>query len=258
MSRVFLKSLRIQNFGPIKDDTISFNDLTFLVGRNNAGKSHYLKAVELLLTSGSKKEQVSKWQNDKSIPITIEGLFTGVENFTSLVDNSNHKTAIDKAIVNGELTVVCILKRDGIIQGIYDKDGNIHNPGGFTGNLLKILPDPISVTAIADTVQELSDKSNTALTKIKKEVMNSFFQNLSIKTKEALASLDEYLNSTDRSLRSREIVEFEAELRKEFMGEFENVVPSVEFGIPDETVISKEIRILLDDGHRSEVEQKRH
>ena len=152
----------------------------------------------------------------------------------------------------------CILKPDDIIQGTYDKDGNIHNLSGFISNLLKILPDPISVTAIADTAQELSDKSNTALTKIKKEVMNSFFQNLSIKTKEALASLDEYLNSIDQSLRSREIVEFEAELRKEFMGEFENIVPSVEFGIPDETVISKEMRILQDDGHKSEVEQKGH
>ena len=91
MSHVFLKSLRIQNFGPINDDTISFNDLTFLVGRNNTGKYHYLKAVELLLTSGTKKEQILKWQNDKSIPIIIEGLFTGLENITSLVDNSNHK-----------------------------------------------------------------------------------------------------------------------------------------------------------------------
>ena len=252
----FLKSLRVQNFGPIKDDTILFNDLTFLVGRNNAGKSHYLKAVELLLTSGIKKEQVLKWQNDKSAPITIEGHFTGVENFTSLVKNSNHTTAIDKAIENGELVVVCILKTDNIIQGIYDKDGKVYNPTGFTGNLLKILPDAISITAIADTVQELSDKSNTALSKIKKEVINSFFQNLSIKTKEALASLDEYLNSTDQFLRSQEIIEFESEFRKEFMGEFENIVPTVEFGIPDETVVSKEMRILLDDGHKSEVEQK--
>ena len=91
MSHVFLKSLRIQNFGPINDDTISFNDLTFLVGRNNACKYHYLEAVELLLTSGTKKEQILKWQNDKSIPIIIEGLFTGLENITSLVDDSNHK-----------------------------------------------------------------------------------------------------------------------------------------------------------------------
>ena len=91
----------------------------------------------------------------------------------------------------------CILKPDDIIQGTYDKDGDIHNPSGFTSNLLKILPKPISVTAIADTAHELSNKSNTVLTKIKKEVMNSFFQNLSIKTKEVLASLDEYLIGTD-------------------------------------------------------------
>ena len=36
------------------------------------------------------------------------------------------------------------------------------------------------------------------------------------------------------------------------------MVPSVEFGIPDETAISKAMRILLDDGHKSEVEQKGH
>ena len=253
MSRVFLKSLRVRNFGPIKDDTILFNDLTFLVGRNNAGKSHYLKAVELLLTSGTRKEQVSKWQNDKSIPIKIEGHFTGIEKFTSLVENSNHKNSIERSIKDGELTVVSILKPDSIVQGIYDENGEVHNPTGFTGNLLKILPDVISINAIADTVQELSDKSNTALTKIKKEVMDSFFQTLSVKTKGALAPLNEYLNSSDPSKRSPEIREFEENLRKEFMGEFENILPSVEFGVPDETVISKEMRILLDDGHKSEV-----
>ncbi len=256
MSRVFLKSLRIQNFGPIKDDTILFNDLTLLVGRNNAGKSHYLKAVELLLTSGTKKDQVSKWQNDKTIPIKIEGHFTGIENFTNLVENSNHKNSIERSIKDGELTVVCTLKPDGIVQGIYDENGDVHNPTGFTGNLLKVLPDVISISAIADTAQELLDKSNTALTKIKKEVMDSFFQNLSVKTKEALAPLDEYLNSSDPAIRSPEIIEFEKNLKNEFMGEFENIVPSIEFGFPDETVISKEMRILLDDGHKSEVELK--
>ena len=67
MSRVFLKSLRIQNFGPIKDDTTSFNDLTFLVVRNNAGKSHYLKEVELLPTSGTKK---NRYRNGKMIKVS--------------------------------------------------------------------------------------------------------------------------------------------------------------------------------------------
>ena len=247
MSRVFLKSLSVRNFGLIKDDTILFKDLTFLVGRNNAGKSHYLKAVELLLTSGTRKEQVSKWQNDKSIPIKIEGHFTGIEKFTSLVENSNHKNSIERSIKDGELTVVSIPKPDNIVQGLYDENGEVHNPTGFTGNLLKILPDVISINAIADTVQELSDKSNTALTKIKKEVMDSFFQTLSVKAKGALAPLNEYLNSSDPSKRSPEIREFEENLRKVFMGEF---------GVPDETVISKEMRILLDDGHKSEVELK--
>ena len=54
------------------------------------------------------------------------------------------------------------------------------------------------------------------------------------------------------------LIEFEEDLKNEFMGEFENIAPSVEFGLPDETVIGKEMRILLDDGYKSEVEQKGH
>jgi predicted ATP-dependent endonuclease of OLD family len=42
------------------------------------------------------------------------------------------------------------------------------------------------------------------------------------------------------------------------MGEFANVIPSVEFSLPDEEVIAKEMKIFLDDGHRSEIEQKGH
>lgn len=61
MNRVLLTRLKIKNLGPIKEDEVYFNDFTFFVGRNNAGKSHYLKAVELLLSTGIRKEHIPKW-----------------------------------------------------------------------------------------------------------------------------------------------------------------------------------------------------
>lgn len=257
--RVLLKKLTIKNLGPIQEDVVNFSEFTFFVGRNNAGKSHFLKGVELLLSSGIKKDQIAKWQRDKTKPIELIGEFTGVGSFTSLVTTSNHKESIEKSIKDGVLKVVSTLDSDNGAQlGIINEKGEVHNPGGFAGNLLKILPEIISIPATADTVQELADKSTSALGKLKKEVMSSFFQELAGKTKTLLADLDSFLHSSDKGIRASAISEFEKGMKEEFMGEFSDVTPSVEFGLPDETVIAKEMKILLDDGHRTEVEQKGH
>jgi len=259
MARVLLKKLRISNLGPIKEDEIDLEPFTYLVGRNNTGKSHYLKAVELLLTSGTEKEEIAKLQRDKNLPIIVEGHFEGVKDFTNLLTPSNHKDSIDRAIQDGILIVrVQADTTDGAKIGIVDSSGNFHNPGGFTGNLLKILPEVISIVATADTTDELGNKSTTALGKLKKEVMGSFFQELAQKTNTALSGIDEFLHSDDNSVRSQTIASFETDLKEEFLGEFSDVVPSVEFGLPKEDIIAKEMKILLDDGHKSDVESKGH
>ena len=107
-------------------------------------------------------------------------------------------------------------------------------------------------------MEELKSRGNTALNKLKKEVLISFFAQLREKTKIALASLDSFLHGTDAGQRSLELTKFETSLKEELMGEFSEIEPSVEFGLPDEEVIAKEMKIFLDDGHRSEIEQKGH
>lgn len=262
MSRVLLKKIRTEKFGPIIDDEVILEPFTYFVGRNNAGKSHYLRAIETLLASKTpKKEEMVTLQHDKSKEIKIEGYFEGVQNFTTLLTKSNHKEAIDGAIQDGVLTVVRILDPNDegkTCFGVYRKDGTIDNPTGTIGNLLKVLPEPISIVATADTIDELKNKENTALGNLKKEAMITFFSKLGEKTKEVLTRLDEFLHSQDEKLRSGELIEFERRLKEELMGEFADVVPSVEFGLPDEQVIAKEMKIFLDDGFRSEVEQKGH
>ncbi len=259
MSRVLLTKLKIKNLGPIREDEVLLGQFTYFVGRNNAGKSHYLKAIELLLSTGIKKEQIFKLQHDKTQPIIIEGDLGGVSDFTDLVTASNHKQAIENAIKDGVFKIVSILDPESGAQlGIYKEDGSLHNPSGFSGNLLKVLPEVISIPATADTVQELADKSTTALGKLKKEVMSSFFQELASKTKTALSDLDDFLHSQDEGIRSKAITDFETGLKEEFTGEFSDIVPSVEFRLPDEVVIAKGMKILLNDGHKTEVEQKGH
>lgn len=262
MNKVLLSKIRIRNFGPIMDDEVLLEPFTYFIGRNNSGKSHYIKAIELLLaTKVPPKGEIIKLQTDKSKEIIIEGDFVGVEKFTSLVSASNHKQAIENALHDGILRIVRVLDpndEDKTTFGVYKTDGSIHNPGGFASNLLKVLPEPISILATADTVDELKNTQNTALSKLKRETLKVFFDKLKIKTKETLSELDAFLHSQDAGVRSADLADFEAHLKEELMGEFADVVPSVEFGLPDEEVIAKEMKIFLDDGYRSEIEQKGH
>ena len=176
MAQVFLEKLYIRNFGPIKEDTVTFEPFTYLIGRNNAGKSHYLKAIEILLaTKGLPDEEKIKLQNNKNEPIEIRGYFRGVGDFTGLVRVSNHQQAINEAIQDGVLTVVRIMQPTEKDKFGVPRGDEIFNPSGFLTNLLKVLPEPIVIVATADTVDELKNKSNTALSKLKEEVLWSFF-----------------------------------------------------------------------------------
>jgi AAA15 family ATPase/GTPase len=262
MARVLLTKVIIKNFGPIQSDEVVLDPLTYFVGRNNAGKSHYLKAIEILLAARApSKSDIATLQNDKTKEIYIEGHFTGVQDFTSLVSTSNHKKAIEEAIKDGVLKVVRVLDPNDEEKtnfGVMKDDGTIHNVQGFPGNLLKVLPDPISIVATADTVDELKSKENTALSKLKKEVMITFLDSLREKTQTALTGLNDFLHSENEGVRSAELTQLERNLKAEFEGEFSDVIPSIEFQLPDEEVITKEMKIFLDDGHRSEVEQKGH
>lgn len=262
MNRVLLTKLIIKNFGPIQEDEVVFQPFTYFVGRNNAGKSHYIKAVEVLLAAKMPtKEEMALLQNDKTKEVSIEGHFTGVENFTSLASVSNHKEAIEKEIREGVLKVVRVLDPNDEEKtdfGIIQEDGTIHNPRGFTTNLLGVLPDFISILATADTVDELKNTQNTALGKLKKEALTGFFDELKVKTKETLVTLDTFLHGQVDGQRSQELINFETHLKEELMGEFADVLPTVEFELPSEEVIAKEMKIFLDDGYKSEIEQKGH
>lgn len=260
MALVSLKKLIIRNLGPIIDDEVELDNFTFFIGRNNAGKSHYLKAVELLLASRAPSvSEIVKLQHDSALPIEIEGVFSGVASFTELMGVSNHKTSVENAIdQDGNLTIIrrLALQADNNAFGIKLPSGEIHNPSGFQSNLLKVLPEVISIPATADTVDELKNTQSTALSKLKKEVLSVFFEELREKTKTTLTELDMFLHGTGPGQRSQRLTEFEDHLKEELAGEFSDVVPSVEFGLPDQEVIAKEMKIYLDDGHRSEVEQK--
>ena len=68
-----IKEIHVKNFRSILNETLTFDDLTILVGRNGSGKSTFLKAVELFYDTSPKivKEDFYSEKTEKPIEIMI-------------------------------------------------------------------------------------------------------------------------------------------------------------------------------------------
>ena len=255
-----LERIIIRNFRSIKEDDVSLSAYTFFIGRNNVGKSNYLKAIDILLSWDKKYKNFDQMANDKKANIEIIGYFKGCEAFLALLKESKHQKAVAELIVEGVLALQVSISPDGSAdRSLYNQATKAaQNVTGIATNLAKIFPDSIFVPATADTADELQDKSSTALAKIKKEVLQVFFSSLSGKVKEGFVSVDKYLHG-DKENRAKELIEFEKDFDSEFMGEFANCKSRVQFDLPDEEMVGKGMHIFLNDGHHeSQIPEKGH
>jgi len=75
---MILESLHVQNFRSILDATLTFNDLTVLVGANGSGKSAFLMAIRLLRDPTLAWCDSDFFNRDTSKPIEIEGTFASL------------------------------------------------------------------------------------------------------------------------------------------------------------------------------------
>jgi len=251
----------VSNFRSIIADEVEFNDFTFFVGKNNYGKSNYLRAIDHLLSFAKTYSDITEIQLDKSKPVIIEGSFDGVKEYTPKLKDSKHKDAVEKLIdSDGLIKLRLTINLDGQAETLLINPGTNkpENVTGWVSICKSLFPETIFVPATADTADELQEKSSTALSKIKKEVMQQFFTSLSTKINSAFEPIDKFLHGEEKD-RSPELINLEKDFSEEMMGEFSLVKPKIKFSLPDSSVIGKGMKILLHDGfHECEIEQKGH
>lgn len=102
MTFMILRSVKIENYRSIKDETLHCDNLTALVGANGSGKSSFLRAIELF---GSEKpglaiEDYYGRQTENPIRITAT--------FTNLSDAATEQ--FGDYVLDGELAVTCTLE----------------------------------------------------------------------------------------------------------------------------------------------------
>lgn len=94
---MILESLHVQNFRSILDATLTFNDLTVLVGANGSGKSAFLMAIRLLRDPTLVLGKTDFFNRDTSKPIEIEGTFGSL--------TTAEKQCLDRYVHTEKLTV---------------------------------------------------------------------------------------------------------------------------------------------------------
>jgi putative ATP-dependent endonuclease of OLD family len=94
---MIIKAIRVQNFRSIKDEVLECDKLTALVGSNGAGKSAFLKALDLFYTVAANYTEDDFYAKDTTRDIVI------TTTFTALAEEENE--LFQKYVEGGELTV---------------------------------------------------------------------------------------------------------------------------------------------------------
>ncbi len=99
---MIIKSIRVQNFRCIKDETLPCEKLTTLVGSNGSGKSSFLRALVMFYTPTARYSEDDFYDIDTAQDISITVSFTDLTN--------EEKRLFRKYIENGTLTVEKIME----------------------------------------------------------------------------------------------------------------------------------------------------
>lgn len=94
---MIIKSVHVENFRCIRNETLPCEELTVLVGSNGSGKSSFLRALDLFYRADAKYTEQDFYGRNTDRPITIR------VTFTDLTDAE--KKIFSKYIVDGELSV---------------------------------------------------------------------------------------------------------------------------------------------------------
>src|SRR3989339_1899016 len=111
---MIIKSMRVKNFRAILDEAIDCDNLTVLVGRNGAGKSSFLRALEMFYEPSATATMDDFYAEDTSKDIEITVTFSNLD--------SNEKTLFGPYLDGESLTIARVFslatgKKSGAYHG---------------------------------------------------------------------------------------------------------------------------------------------
>jgi len=199
-----ISSLKISNYRSLANINIPVSQFLILIGRNNAGKSNILSAINLLL-EGSKTDLSERdfyCQNNTSAEdICIEATISGVGEFLHLCTET-HRVKIEPCIENDSIRIRRIAKRSPLELGKLEiwqpAKSEFSTPTGIDAAFKQFLPEIIYIEAFKDPSDEAqsSARSNTILSKLLKQIVEQVSTKISVDVSRMLLEAQKKFNVT--------------------------------------------------------------
>lgn len=198
---MLINHLRINNYRSLAEVDIHLPSFLILVGRNNAGKSNILSAVNLLLEGSSRDLSMEDFHHNIQgfeDEIVIEAKVTGVQAFLPLCAEQ-HRPKIAACLEEDSIRIRRIATRNPLALGKLEiwqpSKGEFGTPTGLDSAFKQFLPEIIFIEAFKDpSIEAQSSKTTTILSKILKQIVEQVSEKIDVEIKQALAIAQKKFN----------------------------------------------------------------
>lgn len=168
-----ITKIRIENFRSIKKLEFEPNNLCALIGRNNAGKSNILSAIDLLLGEKWPANRISEddiYNHDKSLNMRIQIFFSESINYEYYGQTLKAEGFELRHNFNKGTNLLCLDKQGNCVLTKYSKEL-------YLNSIIREQAPCISVGVNRDLVREFSGSQWTLFGKLLKEIEREFLTN---------------------------------------------------------------------------------
>ena len=207
-----LERLRIKNYKAIEDsEWLSIDDLSILIGKNDAGKSTLLESIKILLLESEKIDSAHFHMNSAE-ECTICGEFVDIpselsQNLKEDIDVSDDTLRIEKRFKNRgskspKREIYLGENREKLLKGAVIRNGERLNKAPSRRFIWEFLPEPLYVPAERDVSEQTSFKSNTFISRLLNPILKQS-EDIDDKISDLESSLSEEMEELSDDLTER-------------------------------------------------------
>src|SRR5208283_1413015 len=258
-----LSKLAITNFRSVEAHVFELPALTFLVGKNDAGKSNILNAIQILL-EGAPSDLSELDYYDRRQQMIIEAEFSGADRYLALCDEKNRPKISDRLVDARSIRVRKIAdEKNGLSKlEIFDPQSDAFStPTGIDAPLKTILPEIIFIGALDDVSQEAEGSKKGAISKLMSQILARVKDRLEPEITKAYSEANRLLN-LDESIagspgspsdqRIQEIKDLESRISGYLAETFPAAAANLKVSFPSVDQLFKGVDIWIKEGRHND------
>lgn len=252
-----IKKIEISNFRSCISTELLLEEVTPLVGYNNAGKSNILKAIDALVKGKGLAENNF---NDTHQPVEIMALLSGLSSGVLNHLSSSQQTSLEPFIENNSIYVRFFQEKPGttknaVTMGV-KKPSNLEdeweNPNGIPQAISTLFPEPTFINSMEDAAEDVSKfKAGNTIGKLISNLQKEILKTKGTEISEALSGIGKKLN-VDGDERLQEFTDFDSAINSKVGDFFPGIKLNIHIPTPNISELFKKGTIQVTENGSSE------